>query len=129
MIYYTTLKKTISEAVILLLIDFDSISWIFTEYVLDFFKFRNSIKHWFKLFFFTNSKSAVTQNIFFTIFLKFREVADKDLRYLLTSFCYVILRILIRKSKILKALLKSPILLYHNMLLTPRLFQMVHQNP
>ena len=52
---------------ILLLIDFekafDSISWNFIENVLDFFNFGSSIKHWVKTFY-TNIKSAVTQNCF-----------------------------------------------------------------
>ena len=46
---------------ILLLIDIDSISWMFIESVLDFFNFGFSIKQWVNTFN-TNITSAVTQN-------------------------------------------------------------------
>ena len=56
---------------ILLLIDFekafDSISWTFIEQVLDLFNFGKSIKHWIQTFY-TNIKSAVTQNNFLSEF-------------------------------------------------------------
>ena len=94
---------------ILLLIDFekafDTISWIFIEQVLDFFNFGNSIKHWVKTFF-TNTKSAITQNNFLSDFFTIERGCRQGdpLSPYIFLLCAEILGILLRKNENIKGI-------------------------
>ena len=84
---------------ILLLIDFDSISWIFIESVLDFFNFGFSIKQWVKTFY-TNIASAVTQNCCFSDFFTIQRGCKQGdpLSPYIFLLCAEILGILVRHT-------------------------------
>ena len=94
---------------ILLLIDFekafDTISWIFIEQVLDFFNFGYSIKHWVKTFF-TNTKSAITQNNFLSDFFTIERGCRQGdpLSPYIFLLCAEILGILLRKNENIKGI-------------------------